>query len=224
MASVANISGGVTENSTGLTVSHNNNGNGPLIVAIQFFGRQAGDTVTVTYNGQPLSEIAYISGGESAHASLWEIESPAFGTHDLVVGISASRRHRVVVFSTNDAGPSSAGDTQEGGNFGSSDATGSTLSPTTDEGGLIIDCLYARDQTSVTEGANQTKVDGGNVGGVERGASSWRLSESTSTNTSWSWSDESGYAHVAVYLEGSDEPDPPEDPEGHHFTISTPLS
>jgi hypothetical protein len=191
------------ESSSGATIEHDNDGDGPLVARIGIFAGADGLDTAATYNGVAGTLEGAVRGTNSV-VLIFSWAAPATGPNDLVVDGSAwstTRRHRVVINSTFGC------DGVEGfvSDSNTDSVTASTLDVTSAADDLVLDTV-AVDSTgggqAFTPGAGQTEDDEGplqGTGNVGRGASSQETGAGTVT-MSWTWDVAARVAHCAVNL------------------------
>lgn len=183
--------------STGLTVSHNNNGNF-LTVGIGIRGSQ---TVTMTYAGASMTlDEQRVHATDPERVAIFSLAGPAAGANNLVVSLSGSVLHFVSATSwTADSPPASkevsASSEYDGVGI---DAPAVTLPAST--GGLVFDCVSSEEAASppfTGVGADQTQIHNTGTGSYGIGTS-YELAPSSGEVMNWTPAASETWVHVAV--------------------------
>lgn len=191
--------------STGLTVSHNNNGNF-LTVGIGIRGSQ---TVTMTYAGASMTlDEQRVHATDPERVAIFSLAGPAAGANNLVVSLSGSVLHFVSATSwTVDSGTAAKEVSAERSNEGNNEQPSLTLPASA--GGMAFDCVSSEEASSppfVGPGVDQTQIHNTGTGSYGIGTS-YELAPSSGEVMSWTCggggptTDTQQHCAV-VYLEG----------------------
>ncbi len=174
------ISGsGAKSNVSSFTWNHTCAANTILVVTASGYDAAGGTSVSgVTYNGVALTkQLDSLTNSNQITTSIWKLNTPATGTHAIVVTFSASGYDW-----TSGGAVSFFGGLGTTGNTGTYFLSGTpSITVTTTTGSLVVDSIFNAQQP-ITCG--QTQIQQANINS-DSSASSYKIATTNSTVMSW---------------------------------------
>jgi hypothetical protein len=167
-----------------------------LLVGLSLAPRQNQKVQSVTYNGQPLSQVAFRNNSNESRVEVWQMIAPASGTHNVVATMTAATAAETVCGATSWTGVDQLDPIGSVVEAKGTSALAAANIPVT-SGDVVLDVLAASGDTSATAGTGQAGHWNGAVTAAVRGAGSDKSGSGT-VNMSWSLASSAKWVLIAV--------------------------
>ncbi|TMB71155.1 MAG: hypothetical protein E6J43_00005, partial [Chloroflexi bacterium] len=193
-------------NSANFTWSHTvGSGNDRLlVVGLSLAPRQNQKVQSVSFNGQPLSQVAFRNNSNESRAEVWQLIAPASGTHNIVATMTSATAAETVCGATSWTGVDQADPIGSVIEAKGTSNQASVNVPTT-SGDVVQDVLAVSGDVTATVGSGQTSHWNGVAGTGVRGAGSDEPGSGTVT-MSWDLGASAKWVLIGVALNGGATP------------------